>query len=258
MGTNAIPGLVAALKGYFSAPRKQLSAWAMRTPWMIPLRQHTAIFEPEDELRAGALQGFRTLGPLALYAVPALEDCFNDPVAATYAIQILAAMDNRGQLILGPELFPSFLKGLTNASAPVRQISAAGLGHAQTNADVVVPALLRTLSDSDPDVRASAAFQLGGPAFQTKKAQIIPALIPLLTDSQPEPRRAAVARLGLYGAEAGVALPLITRLRAHDPDQLVRTAATDAAQRISNIDPRQEGVSPDTEAHVAENMNTVR
>jgi hypothetical protein len=250
MGTNAIPGLLTALKGYFSTPRKQLSAWAMRTPWMIKVRQRVSFFEPEDELRAGACSGFRTLGPLAKHARAALEDCLDDPTAALWAIQVLAMNDNRGELILGSEVAPSLLKGLTNASIVVRNISAEGLGHAQTNANVLVPALLNALSDSDVHVRATAAFELGGPIFQMKKAQIIPALIPLLSDSQPEVRRMAAVRLGLYGTNAISALSLVTHLSTQDSDPLVRAAASESAQRIANIDSGQVNVSPDTEAAV--------
>jgi hypothetical protein len=251
IGTNAIPGLIAALKGGFSTPRKHLSAWAMRRPWMVAIRERVALFEPEEELRVGAYEGLRMLGPLAEGAVPALEDCLNDPAAATWAMQILAGTDEHGRLTLGPGIYPSLLRGLTNSSAAVRQISATGLGHAQTNAAVIVPALLRALADTNAHVRAAAAFQLGGPALNAKRDQIIPALIPLLSDGDSEVRRMAAVPLGLYGREASSALETVTRLSKHDPDPTVRVAASESAQRIAGVDLKQAGVSPDTEASVS-------
>ena len=87
---------------------------------------------------------------------------------------------------------------------------------------ITVDAALRDLSTGSPKARAQAAHALGDVADPVEKARAIPALISSLDDDRPEVRAEACASLGELGDAAAVA-PLIRRL--DDGVAAVRQAA---------------------------------
>lgn len=232
LGTNAVPSLLDALELEYSPIHDRFSNWATRQSWLNSVRRFSTAFERADEFRHGAYEGFKIIGHDAMPAIPALEIALQKPLSALYAIKILCMISNVGKLILGPEVYPILLKGLTNQNSEVRAEAASGLGHAQTNAQVVVPALLRCLKDPDANVRARAAIQLGGPAFQLKSAEIIGALIPLLSDTNDFVRRFTSIRLGLYRAAATNALADLRQLAEREKDSEAKQAEIKAIRQI--------------------------
>jgi HEAT repeat protein len=161
-----------------------------------------------------------------------LENALVRPCSALNAIKILKSKSNVGKLILGPGVYTVLLKAMTNLNPEVRYEAADGLGAAQTNANVVVPALRRALGDPDFRVRAEAAISLGGPGFKDKTSEIVPALIPLLGDTNSFVRRFTSIRLGLYRANATNALPILKRLVIDENDSDAKEAELRAIQRI--------------------------
>jgi HEAT repeat protein len=134
--------------------------------------------------------------------------------------------------VLDPEVYTVLLKGFTNENPEVRAEAASGLGHAQTNALVVAPALLHGLKDSDAKVRTRGAIQPGGPAFQVKSVEIIGALIPLLTDTNAFVRRFTSIRLGLYKAAATNAPTDLKQLANGENDLDAKQAEMKAIMQI--------------------------
>jgi HEAT repeat protein len=80
-----------------------------------------------------------------------------------------------------------------------------------------VPALIETLNDRDPKVRAAAAMALARIGSQAKAA--VPALIKALKDKDPDVRREAARALGQMGPAAQEAVPaLLEALRDSGDD----------------------------------------
>jgi HEAT repeat protein len=103
------------------------------------------------------------------------------------------------------------------AAIPIRQ-----WGVKETAVDAIarigepaVPALIQSLSDPDPGVRAQAARAL---ARMSEKAQTaLPALTAALDDPDEDVRIAATRALGQMGPVAAPALPALIKL-LHEPD----------------------------------------
>ena len=204
----------------------------MKKGWLIPLRRHYFGLERSDDFRRGAGEAFAILGPLAKPAIPALEEALSNPVTALRAIAILARSTDTGELIFGPEVCTSLLKALTNSNQSVRQVAIIGLGAAQTNADLVVPALLLCLKDPSPEIRGIAACELGGRVYSTKNTDIIAALIPMLFDNDSRVKRSVLFRLKTFGPAATNALSALIRVSKEDHDSSVRKAAAEAIEQI--------------------------
>jgi len=78
-----------------------------------------------------------------------------------------------------------------------------------------VPALIRALSDPDPELRHQAARALSrmGPSVR----DAVPALIRALKDPDPLVRRSAARALGQVGPDAAIAIPaLVEAMRSKD------------------------------------------
>ena len=93
----------------------------------------------------------------------------------------------------------------------------------------LMTAVVDSLQDPDPWVRASAARRLA--MVQPAPMEAIPVLIKMLNDKETESRRAAVAALGSFGHLAKDAvLPLNASLS--DPDPAVRSLAEESLKQI--------------------------
>ncbi len=236
IGTNAIPFLLWELQvKKYSPLKKRLMDWVVRERFLEPIRRAFGLWDAPDEKlhHERAVSGFRVLGSNGRSALPALAKLAGRSDTAWQTTRVLAAYDNLGDLYLGSEVAAPLLLALTNQNPEVRCLAANGLNLAQTNASVVVPALLRALRDPDPGVRAMAAMSLGGPAYKTEVVIIIPALIACLDDADARVRARAAKRLGLFGGDACAALPGLFRVLTDADGE----AKTSAAQAIEQIDP---------------------
>src|ERR1051326_8900528 len=105
---------------------------------------------------------------------------------------------------------------LTEASESLRASSRAGT----------------TLGSLDPILPSvKAAFTLGN--IGSSDPSVVPALLEALKDSDASVRREAILALVKCGNDASEAIPILTQMREHDPDQDVRQHATKALKRLT-------------------------
>jgi hypothetical protein len=102
-------------------------------------------------------------------------------------------------------------------------------GPATLDTREALPALIATLGDSDPDVRAWTAQALGG--IGPPAAEAVPALTELLKNENEGSRNSACIALGQIGPAAKAALPAL-RVALTDKSQDVRRFAAVAIERI--------------------------
>ena len=233
IGTNAIPFLLWELEVKHSPLKRKCLTWVYQQRWLGPFRGVFGLRrDPSEEAHhQRAVTGFDVLATAARPALSVLARLVKCPATALDATRILARYDHVGRLHFGSEAYAPLLDALTNPNPEARRLAANGLDMAQTNALVVVPALLRALHDPDPDVRAMAAMSLGGPTYKSQAQAIIPALINCLDDPAAVVRERAAKRLGLFHASARPALPDLFRL-LNDPDGDVRTSVKWAIDQI--------------------------
>ena len=214
IGTKAIPTLLRMVRAHDAPLKLQLmTALAQKqhlihisfTSWCLPggavvlsraeKRHRFEIrFTPAWEANFQASQAFKELGSAASNVVPGL-------------IEICDA----------------------NISPPSRAAAAEALGCIGPAAKLAVPALLRTLADTNYAPRSASVRALG--SIHAEPQLVVPALMKALSDpglSVIEPAWA----LGDYGPDATVAAPLLTNL-LHDTNADVRWAATYALKRIN-------------------------
>jgi HEAT repeat protein len=109
----------------------------------------------------------------------------------------------------------------------------------------VLPALLRTLDDPDPELHTCIALAVlrADPAHGPARGQLrreVATLIDFLESSRRLPQKPTSARaaalwlaaLELLGSEARSAVPLLKRLAEKDPDKVVRQRAAQALKTI--------------------------
>jgi len=108
-------------------------------------------------------------------------------------------------------------------------------------AKAAVPALVKTLEDSDTNVRWSAAEALGhiGPVTD----EVMPALVKTLRDTNPNVRWFAAWALGEIGQEAKTAVPELKKLLV-DPSGEVRVIANEALEKIRDEAPDAPSEAP--------------
>jgi len=91
---------------------------------------------------------------------------------------------------------------------------AKALGKFEPQANVIVTAIIQSLSDTNAAVRAAAAYALGdmGQFDKEMDAKIVTALIPALNDESNDVRSRAISAVENFGAEAKDAIPVLTGL----------------------------------------------
>jgi HEAT repeat protein len=114
-------------------------------------------------------------------------------------------------------------------------VLAAGCG--RKKGDYSVPAMTRSLTDKDPDVRSTAATVLGKYGPEAREA--VPALTAALKDDDKDVRRATAYALARIGRDARDAIPSLKET-LRDKDPKVREAAAYALKEIQNPSPKQQ------------------
>lgn len=144
----------------------------------------------------------------------------NSEERPVYALQKLEEM--------GPEALSPLIRALKVKWSWTRYEVARLLGKVGVPA---LPALKRSLSHQNPDVREGAAVALGEMAEQA--APLVPWLIKALDDREDSVRYAVVEALGRIGADAQTALPRLRQLLKHEVNAISRCNAADAISGIS-------------------------
>jgi len=218
----AVPSLVAALASQLPA-----------------VRQHAAL-------------ALGHIGPAARASTPALERLLADASPAVRA----AAAASLWRLARNDRAVALLCEMTASSDDNASYIAVTTLGALDAAGDRVPTALGAALAHRDADIRRAAAASLGalGPAatgplilaLSAKAAECraaaveplgglgpkhVPRVAAMLDDPAPEVRSAAARALGRHGPQARLALDRLLKA-VEDPDATVRTAATDAIEKI--------------------------
>jgi hypothetical protein len=232
MGTNALPFLIDDLRARDPLIWRKIPG-PLYFRFKFLYRARSADYRGRGgphERNEQAVFFLRAMGPLAEPALPQIAKCLEHPETAGPALEVLNFYASNDQMRPGPEVTAALLKAMTMGNRYVRHLAANTVGLFRVDADLAVPALLRTLHDPAAEVRASAAGALG---YRVRAPVIVPALAGVLDDPDRYVRRWAVWRLGTYESNAAPAVPKIVGCLS-DADVEVRTEATNA---IKLIDP---------------------
>ncbi len=204
-GKSAIPTLAHII----SLPRHTMddySVWTenakaisyLGSDAIVPMLTVATNMEGQHELRE-LLHNFENLGTNGTAAVPALIRWAND---SDYWVRdgVVSALGGIGER---PDLA---VPVLTNAlehdpNWMVRRDAAEALGSFANDSEAVLPALIKTLKDSDWQARGGALSGLG--KIQNKSEVVVPLITPFLYDDNNVIQRTAAYALRDLGSEAG-------------------------------------------------------
>jgi HEAT repeat protein len=168
-----------------------LPVWVAYPPWY----HHAAV------LNRQASMGFEILRTNAHPALPALITIYEQNISPSSQFYV-----SRALMAIGPDAtrkaIPSFVRGTASPNALVREIAVRALSQVQDEPSLVVPALVKALSDTNANVRSVAAVGLKGIGWSGGARQAVPALELLLSDPDGQVRRAAVDALKQIDPEA--------------------------------------------------------
>jgi HEAT repeat protein len=135
---------------------------------------------------------------------------------------------------MGVAIIPFLTEEMTNQNEVTRRLACLRCGDFGNLAKSAAPAILRELDDENPEIRASAAYNLGRVVQGTANAkEMVAPLILALDDQSIEVRRAAVIGLGLIGP---VAQSAISAIQTAGQDEDLRAIATAAIKQIRQTD----------------------
>ena len=210
VGTNAIPTLLRMLRKTDSALKLKLLSLSQKQHFFRVPYTHPTIYYSE------ARDGFRALGPLASNAVPELVKIYDQNLSPMSQATIAGIFGTIGPA--AKAAVPSLVRELVNTNGSVRNNAIVALGRIHADPDVVVPALIKALNDSDPNNQVQVAMVLR--AYGTDAKAAVPALIEL--SKQPS---APIPMPGRPGMPRGARMP-----RAIGPSE-------GAAMALRQIDP---------------------
>lgn len=226
VGTNGIPTLLRMLQ-YKDSRLKRLLKTLLRKQSFIRIESTPSYTRPVQ-----AINGFLLLGVVAKPAIPELGRLLHngkDGDLANYAALALA--------MIGPEALPALTNALADKDSGVRCeaarafTSAGPIGPLASEAEKIVPLLIRSLKDSDANVRSGAAMSLG--VIGREPDIVVPALIANLQwDQNHSVRQDAASALGAFENRAKPAVPRLLNALNDDPSSDVRSTAGHALKRI--------------------------
>jgi hypothetical protein len=229
MCSGRIPTLAAWLS-YDPGPR---SARLYRSLHWLPPSFRSALQDgplaDRNERRAYTAElALAALGPEAAPAIPQIAKVFNstNQLVAERAYFVVCQLGATGLEILLP--------AAADESSPGRcmeALSAIGLmKNLGTNANAVLPVLVRATRNNDPGIARVAAQALG--MLRIEPATSVPTLATALTNADPKVRNNAIRALGRFGPPARSAVPSLVHCLV-DPIPDVRTEATNSLRNIA-------------------------
>jgi len=185
----------------------------------------------DPSTRVNAVIKLGTLGEKARSSVPLLRDRLGDNVRIIRKNAARSIMN-----ILPPgESLKVFREALSDDSQYIRSTALSGLGELNIADKTDIAALLiKSLKDSSPVVRSSAARSLGYLGSDAESAA--PHLIKLLTDSDSSVRILAVNSLEKITGKEGYINEVLTAVKniaKKDTDKFVKNAAKDALIKLN-------------------------
>ena len=213
IGTNALPTILKRFRARDSVFKERLMELEGKQSIVrVP-------FQSAATLHEQAMTALVILGPRAKPAIPELLNLLVREDTSNCAARALLGIE--------PTLVTALIKALGSERTRVRLAIAYTLGQKEYQSDVIVSALLRCITDKDPDVSAMAWAGLS----QKAPDLVIPKIIELLNDSNTEDRTTAVWTLGTFGRDARAAVATLLKLR-NDGDPEISEAARIALRRI--------------------------
>jgi HEAT repeat protein len=153
--------------------------------------------------RAMAARALALIGPPASEAVPDLEETLRQGDPRV-AMYAAAALGN-----LGPTAVPALIRSLADTNTTVRQAAGYGLGTARAYAAPAIPALRASLADTNASVRGCAAY-----ALSCIWAPPSTGLVTLVDEETGLAREAAAHALQNSRVPARLAQPALLRMLA--------------------------------------------
>src|SRR5947209_338906 len=120
-------------------------------------------YTPAETRHLRAERGFKALGAEASDAVPALIEIYEQNISSSARRAAANAL-----VEIGPsakQAIPALIKSATGTNSEVRAFAVYTLGRMALEAELVDPVLIKSLHDPDREVRYNAAFGLGALAF---------------------------------------------------------------------------------------------
>ena len=225
IGAEGVPMLISMLRRHDSAFRRNLAK-----EFGAPSFAQAEVYQKR------AFSALEILGPSAREAMPELIAQFQQAELSPWAADAIMRVD--------PEAAMGVLaEALSHTNKTVREVAADRLGFSNvaTNADPIIPALLRALKDSDPQVRIGVAFALG--RFRKSPNVVVPALIWQLSDTNIYCRLYALDALAEFGNHARAAAPAIQQCIS-ETNAHYRARAVAALVRVDPDAAAQAGYSP--------------
>ncbi len=180
---------------------------------------------------------FKTLGPIAKPAVPALVDLLNNGNDSDCAAIALTQVDPQFAVI-------ALTDALTNKLIATRIAAVDALFYVRSNADIAVPNLVQCLKyepssqDLPQDVIMLKGFTvdiLG--AIHARPDIAVPVLVEALSDKEYGIRFEAARALGKFGNQAQPAVPILQQIAKDDFNQKFRAYATNVIHTIQAQSP---------------------
>ena len=184
-------------------------------------------------------EAFKTLGPIAKPAVPALVDLLNGGYTAFPAAFALTQIDPQAAAI-------ALTQALTNKIIYVRIAAAGELFEVRSNADIAlaVPNLVQCLkyeqSSRDSTEEVTALKGISADTLGVIHAQpdiAVLALAEALSNKDYRVRFEAARALSKFGKHAQPAVPILQQIAKDDPNQRFRILATNVLQIIITNSP---------------------
>ena len=217
IGTNALPFLLEELRTLGVLWQNNITNFYSKPE----------IVERQMRLRAT----FEVLGSIAKPAIPILRERMNEN-------GFVADTSQHALIQIDPAIAARVLtEALTNKHYYVSCAAANNLFSLNTNAEIAVTVLLKTLRDNSSNtndsrnLRSFSANALG--AIGKQPETIVPVLARVIQDDEsPLVRLSAVRALAKFGTNATPALPMLWQVSTNDPQTHVRSSASVAIQTI--------------------------
>ncbi|VTT99725.1 heat repeat-containing protein : Putative Deoxyhypusine monooxygenase OS=Microcystis aeruginosa PCC 9806 GN=MICAE_1330005 PE=4 SV=1: HEAT: HEAT_2: HEAT_2: HEAT_2 [Gemmataceae bacterium] len=192
--------------------------------------------ETSSHIRGSYLERIRAVGPAAVGAAPLLREMLRaDDDGSEYGDAVAEAL----AAVTGDAGIPDLLKQLDDQDPTFRRRTLRVLATFAGSHPDARAALLRGLTDPDPEVRREALEQLGR-VVRRGDEDVVEPLRPCLSDPDAEVRAGAAYILGGLKSSAAPAVPeLIVAMR--DPEENVRVAATATIDGMQHEEPRMLG-----------------
>jgi hypothetical protein len=239
IGTNAIPTLLNMLRKKNSfLVSKLIPVWDRyfsRIPHLPASVRFPSWYQSHAVvLNQQGFMGFEILRANARQAVPALLNIYEQNISPSSQFYV-----SRALTAIGPDAtrtaIPSFLRCTASSNVIVRKFAVTALSQVHDEPALVVPALAKSLSDTNVNIRVMAASGLG--VFGREVRQAIPLAVPVLIKALRDPdvwvRVAAAGSLSDFGPEAKGAVPALLDL-LKDEDEY---ASRHVAEALEQIDP---------------------